>query len=100
MADYASREHFIPIRRWELVRLLANQLPPDESPPFLRFCELLSDRVHLEFYKLLERLKNDYAPFDPDADTTFLQIIEGDERAKREEGLFHAIDRLLIKANF
>jgi len=100
MAEYASREHFIPIRRWELVRLLANQLPPDESPPFLRFCELLSDRVHLEFYKLLERLKNDYAPFDPDADTTSLQIIEGDERAKREEGLFHAIDRLLIKANF
>lgn len=96
----ATREHFIPLRRNELIRLLADQLPDEEAPAFLRFCQLLSDRVHLEFNKLLERLKEDYAPFDPDSDTKSLRPIEGSERAKREEGLFRAFDRLLIKANY
>lgn len=95
-----TREHFIPIRRNELVRLLCDQLPGDEVVPFRRFCELLADRVHLEFYRLLVKLKEDYAPFDPDSDTKPLRSIEGSERAKREEGLFRAFDRLLLKANY
>lgn len=100
MADTAAREHYIPLRRGELVRLLASQLSDTDAPPFLRFCELLCDRVHLEFYKLLDRIKDDYAPFDPDADTKALRPVEGAERTRREDGLFRAFDKLLIKANF
>jgi hypothetical protein len=95
-----TREHFIPIRRNELVRLLCDQLPADEAASFRRYCELLADRIHLEFYRLLVKLKEDYAPFDPDSDTKPLRPVEGSERAKREEGLFRAFDRLLLKANY
>src|SRR4051812_25130986 len=100
MAEYRDREHYVPLRRGELVGLLCGQLPHDEAVPFRRFCDLLSDRVHIEFYRLLDRLKDDYAPFDPDADTRTLCPVEGAARFARAEGLFAVFDRLLVRANY
>ncbi|MFL5329657.1 MAG: DUF3754 domain-containing protein [Gemmataceae bacterium] len=100
MASYQDREHFIPLRRHELVRLLCDQLSPAESAEFRKFCGKLCDRVHLEFYRLLERLKEDYAPFDPDADTHALNAVEGAERTDKAERLFVDADRLLTRANY
>jgi hypothetical protein len=100
MAAYRDREHFIPLRRSELVRLLCGQLPAGEDSLFRRFCDLLCDRVHIEFYRLLDRLKDDYAPFDPDTDTKDLQIVDAATRVARIDRLFLAFDRLLERANY
>lgn len=100
MAEHRDREHYIPLRRGELVSHLCGQLPQAEAARFRRFCDLLSDRVHIEFYRLLDRLKGDYAPFDPDADTCLLQPVEGAARFARAENLFAVFDRLLTRANY
>ncbi len=100
MAAHHDREHFIPLRRSDLVNLLVGQLPPGEDALFRRFCDLLCDRVHIEFYRLLERLKDDYAPFDPDTDTRLLHSIDVMARAARVDRLFLAFDRLLARANY
>jgi Protein of unknown function (DUF3754) len=100
MAAYSDREHFIPLRRSDLVNLLVGQLPAGEDSLFRRFCDLLCDRVHIEFYRLLDRLKDDYAPFDPDTDTTELHTVDVATRAARIDRLFLVFDRLLERANY
>jgi len=100
MARPREREHYIPLRRSDLVNLLCGQMPYAQATQFRRFCDLLCDRVHIEFYRLLEQLKNDYAPFDPDADTQPLKPVEGAARFARAEGLFAVFDRLLTRANY
>lgn len=100
MAAHSDREHFIPIRRSELVALLCRQLPPGEDAVFRRFCDLLCDRVHIEFYRLLEHLKDDYAPFDPDSDTKELHSLDATSRTAHVDRLFLVFDRLLKRANF
>lgn len=100
MAAYADREHFIPLRRSELVAQLCSQLADGDADEFKRFCDLLSDRVHLEYYRLLNRLKDDYAPFDPDLDTRPGADIGEADREVRVARLFEVVDRLLCRANF
>jgi hypothetical protein len=100
MAVHRDREHYIPLRRSDLVDLLAGELAEPESALFRRFCNLLADRVHVEFHRLFEELKNDYAPFDPDSDTKVLIELDPVERQTRADQLFHALDRLLARANF
>lgn len=100
MAEYRDREHFIPLRRSEIVSLLCGRLAGDDAAEFRRFCDRLCDRVHLEFYRLLDRLKEDYAPFDPDLDTKPSRTIEGVERERRINRLFDDLDRLLTNANY
>ena len=100
MAEYADREHFIPLRRSEIVAILCGRLAGDDAVEFRQFCDRLCDRVHLEFYRLLDRLKEDYAPFDPDCDTKPSRSVEGVEREQRINRLFDDLDRLLLKANY
>ncbi len=100
MAVYRDREHYIPHRRSDIIELLAAQLDPGRAALFRRLCQLLTDRVHLEFYRLFDRLKDDYAPFDPDADTKPLTSPDPAARFARADRLFLAFDRLLLRANF
>src|SRR5262245_48250618 len=100
MAEYADREHYIPLRRSELVAHLCSQLSDDDAREFKLFCDRLSDRIHLEYYRLLNRLKDDYAPFDPDLDTRPGAVPAETEREKRVTRLFDEIDKLLSRANF
>jgi len=71
VAEYFDREHFIPLRKHDLMQLLLrdNQLPPEQREPFRQFGLLVSAAFHFEHLAKLEELKDAYAPFDPDADT-------------------------------
>src|ERR1700676_1464478 len=71
VAEYLDREHFIPLRKNDLMQLLLHdkQLPPGQREPFRQFCRLISATIHFEYLAKLEDLKDAYAPFDPDADT-------------------------------
>ena len=70
MAEYADREHFIPLRRGELVDLLCTDkdLPAEDRESFRHFCRLVLATCHFEHNQVLEQLKVAYAPFDPDSD--------------------------------
>ena len=70
MARYADREHAIPLRKRELVRLLLRHLGsenPAEQIHFRELCRLIEAILHFEFHERLECFKELYAPFDPDA---------------------------------
>src|SRR5262249_51252841 len=90
------------LRKSDLVELLLKDkaLSPQEREPFRQFCKLASCVFHYEYLGELEELKDDYAPFDPDADTTPLTPLTPEEKEKRREQLFGAFARLLERGNF
>ncbi len=81
MAEYLDREHFIPLRKNDLMDLLLRdkQLPAQEREPFRQFCRLVSATFHFEYLTKLEELKDAYAPFDPDADTKPCKPLHAEE---------------------
>ncbi|MGH7170184.1 MAG: DUF3754 domain-containing protein [Gemmataceae bacterium] len=102
MAEYKNREHFIPLRKSDLIELLNRdkQLSAAERGPFRQFCTLVSAVFHFEYLRQLEDLKDAYAPFDPDADTKPLQPVSEAQRLKNEEQLFEKFTALMERANF
>lgn len=102
MAEYKDREHFIPLRKSDLIELLCRdkKLSNAEREAFCQFCVLVSAVFHFEYLKQLEELKDTYAPFDPDADTKPLRPIVAEERSKNEEQLFEKFTALMERANF
>jgi len=98
----ASREHFIPLRKTDLVRLLTDdhRLLPYERVPFGQFCELVGATIHHAYHGRLEELKAAYAPFDPDADPPPLSLPSGPERERLAATLFEQFEALLERANY
>jgi hypothetical protein len=102
MAEYLDREHFIPLRKNDLIELLVcdKQLPADKREPFRQFCRLVAATFHFEYLAKLEELKDAYAPFDPDADTKAARPLYPEERKEREDKVFAAFAALMERANF
>jgi hypothetical protein len=102
VAEYLDREHFIPLRKHDLLELLLRdkQLPPAEREPFRQFGRLVSAAIHFEYQAKLEELKDAYAPFDPDADTKPCETLCPEERKKREDKVFAAFASLMHSADF
>jgi hypothetical protein len=61
-------EHFIPLTRADVRRLAAAESPPAEAQDLRELAAVLDGLLHVEFHERLERLKELYAPLDPDAD--------------------------------
>ncbi|MGK7905248.1 MAG: TMEM143 family protein [Hormoscilla sp.] len=102
MAEYLDREAFIPYRRSDLIELCLKdgKLADAAVPKFRELCEILSAYYHFQFHRKLERLKDNYARFDPDTDTK--SIIEStpeqqENMVARAIGDFQAI---LERANY
>lgn len=102
MAEFEDREHFIPIRKTELLDLLENEPGPsaEEKASLRDFYRLLEATFHFEYHRELEELKTAYAPFDPDADTKTLQPLLPQERENRLDTLFKRFQWLLERANY
>ena len=67
-----EREHFIPLRKAELIDRLCQQpglTPTDATCGFRQLCQLLDATLHFEYHGQFRRPKTAYAPFDPDRDT-------------------------------
>ena len=97
-----GREHFIPIRKDELLDLLCktNALSAEDQEQFRKFARILSATFHFEYHQRLEELKNSYAPFDPDSDTAELNKPDESELERKASRLFSDFDSLLERANF
>ena len=70
------RERFIPYRRADVVTMCQADagLAAEDIKAFNGFCEVLTALFHFELHKILEQLKNYYAPFDPDRDTKSIDV--------------------------
>jgi hypothetical protein len=102
MAEYTDREHYIPLRKADLVELLLRdpKLTDNERESFKQFVRLVSAIWHFEYLQTLENLKDQFAPFDPDAETTTLKKLDPSQRAEEMEKLFGSFVKLMERANF
>jgi Protein of unknown function (DUF3754) len=102
MPDCVEREHFIPVRRGELIDLLCGEkgLAAEDQDLFRQFCRFMTAIYHFEYNQRLEELKVAYAPFDPDADTKDLARLSADEEQHRLNDLFSDFAWLMERANF
>lgn len=102
MAEYKDREHYIPLRKSDLIELLCTEqtLSAEDREQFRQFCKLAAATFHFEYNKHLEELKNAYAPFDPDAETKLLVEPSAEEKQQRLNALYRDFAWLLERANF
>jgi hypothetical protein len=102
MAEYADREHYIPLRKSDLTTLLCKDkgVKVQEREPFRQFCRLVSSVFHFEYLEQLEALKDSYAPFDPDSACRPLKELPIDERPAQLDKLFDGFVALMERANF
>jgi hypothetical protein len=102
MSGHQDREHFIPLRKADVVDLLCREetLTDADRTAFRSLSDLLAATFHFEYHTHLEKLKDAYAPFDPDADTKLLAPLSEAEKAERLNTLFDQFVWLLERANF
>jgi hypothetical protein len=61
---------FIPYRKHDIVEMcLQDKLLPGQEENFRNLYHMLGSIFHFEFHKIIESLKDTYAPIDPDSDT-------------------------------
>ncbi|MFT7687276.1 MAG: hypothetical protein ACI9FB_002628 [Candidatus Azotimanducaceae bacterium] len=91
------RYRFIPFRKTDIVQmcLQEDRLAGKESE-FKQLCQMLSSVFHFEFHKLVESLKDNYAPIDPDADTRNINS----DTPSIERDFVEELNVLLEKANY
>lgn len=103
-----DREHYIPIRVADLVEHLCRESGPragqaltaEDQEQFRRFARSVSFHLHAIYLAELRRLKDAYAPFDPDADPKPLVPIPDDQRAAALEQLFSTFVHMMQRANY
>ena len=95
-------EHFVPIRKAELVEFLCGEpgLAMRDRELLRQLARLLDVTLHLELHQRLEELSDLYSHFDPDADTIPPIAIGPEQRQAQLERLFERFDQLLGQANF
>jgi Protein of unknown function (DUF3754) len=97
-----EREHFIPLRKKQLLEILCALpgLTQAEQSQFRQLYRLLEATFHFEFHTRLEDLKDAYASFDPDADTQSVVSADAAELERQLGILFDKFVTLLDRANF
>jgi hypothetical protein len=94
--------HFVPLRVGDLVNELARrpELPEGDRELWRRFAELVQHTYHFEQHQDLLRLKDDYAPYNPGADTKELNPLSGAAQRERLDAVFTDVAGLAKRANF
>jgi hypothetical protein len=108
MTGLGEREHFIPFRVNDLVDALCNHQGPEygnrvahrDQTLFRQFARATSAHIHARYHEQLRRLKDAYAPFDPDSDLRTLAEPSDVERDAALGELFRSFEHLLRKANY
>jgi hypothetical protein len=96
-----ATERFIPYRKKDIIEMCSNELNEDESTQsFQQFCQLLSSVIHFNYHELLESLKDNYAPFDPNADTKQLKNFTSEQREQCKVSFARDFANTLDAANF
>lgn len=102
MAEYDDREAFIPYRKADVIELCVEdgKLDSTQQRKFKEFCEILGAYYHFEFHELLEGLKDNFAPFNPDSDTKPRITPTPEKLVEMEKGLVTGLCETLKRANY
>jgi hypothetical protein len=93
-------EHFLPFRRNDVVAMCADELPDAQREDFAAFARMLASLLHHRFHERIERLKDAYHPFHPEADTRPLRTLDPSEREQARARLEEELTALARAANF
>ena len=98
---FHERDGFIPIARKDLIQhcLEDGRLCETDQQKFENFCEILTAYYHYHFHHKSERLKEAYAPFDPDADIEIKQSSQLD-LDRKEADVLEIFEDLADRANY
>ena len=98
----APTDHFIPLRKQQLVRLLVEDtsLHNGDVQQFEQLCRLLSATIHYQYHEWLETLKDLYAPFNPDAVTWEPEALTDEQGRTLIPALFERFMAVLQRANY
>ena len=101
-APAQAREHFVPIRKEDLLELLCHdpRLAGQEAERFRELARILQATFHFEYHDTLETIKNAYAYFNPDLDTPPRTELTDYEREQRLDGFFEKLNWILARANY
>ncbi len=96
------REHFIPLRKVELIKLLADdkELSPDERQQFLELCQVVGSTIHFHYHQKLEDLKEAYFSLDPDVDERTREASSPAQEDEQAGIVFDKFGELMERANF
>ena len=102
MAENHIRSRFIPFRKADVVQMCINdsRLSASDQNSFREFCRILESLIHFEFHHQAEKLKDCYAPFNPDADTRSIYTYSMEEKVRLQKKLVEALNAILNAANF
>ena len=102
MAASAAKEHYIPLRKADVVDWLAAEptLTQQERESFRSLCQIVTATFHLHFHELLEQLKETYGFFDPDRVTQRMTEVSESEEDEQADRLFDHLCKLLEHGNF
>lgn len=102
MKVYENREAFIPYSRKDIIEICLEDgnLEKGELQKFQDFCLLLSAYYHFKFHYTMEKLKENYAPFNPDADTKSRTNYTTAQLAEMEANVVAGFQTILEQANY
>lgn len=93
-------EHFLPFRRNDVVTMCAEELNGSDREQFVAFARMLASLLHHRFHETIERLKDAYHPFHPEADTRPLRTLDAAEREAARARVETELTALARAANF
>lgn len=102
MAVYQNREAFIPYHRRDIIEICIEdgKLSATDEQNFREFCEILSAYYHFHLHHTLEMLKDNFDPFNPDADSEPRIALTSERKAKMEAELIAGFKNILSRANY
>ncbi|MBD2183752.1 TMEM143 family protein [Aerosakkonema funiforme] len=102
MAVYQDREAFIPYHRRDIIEICIEdgKLSATDEQKFREFCEILSAYYHFHLHHTLEMLKDNFDPFNPDADSEPRIALTRERKAKMEAELIAGFENILSRANY
>ncbi len=100
--ESANLEAFIPYRRSDIIKLCLDdgQLNDAEAQKFKDFCEILSSYYHFRFHKTLETIKDNYVPFNPNADVEALVPPSFEKYDEMQSTVIDGFEHILERANY
>jgi len=94
-------DRFIPFKKADIVSMCAEEIATTtDNKTFTQFCEILASFIHFQYHNVLETLKADYAPFDPNSDTKQLTPYTESQKTQCQARFADNFAQLLNAANF
>ncbi|WP_353930199.1 TMEM143 family protein [Okeanomitos corallinicola TIOX110] len=102
MSFHENLEAFIPHTRNDIIKLcLADgQLNESDAQKFPEFCQILTAYYHFRFHKTLEIIKENYIPFNPNADILPINPPSCAEYGDMELKVIEAFEHIVERANY